>query len=82
MLLFTKKNTVNDASLCLQKFFVPKRFDFIAMVCAHQYDLIAVTETFLDQSINDAHIILTDYNLFRREHGGGVMLAVRNSIYL
>ena len=62
---------------------LPKRFDLIAYLCAHQFDVVAITESFLDSSIPDVHIIPSGYTVFRRDrnrHGGGIIVLVRNSI--
>ena len=70
--------------LCLNiRSVVSKRNEFLAYVLAHDPDLVAVTETFLDDSVHDSHIIPPGYVLFRKDrnrHGGGVMLLVRGSI--
>jgi len=34
-----------------------KRFEFLAYFFAHHFDVIAVTEPFLDDSLHDSHII-------------------------
>ena len=60
-----------------------KRFDLIAYLCTHQFDVVAITESFLDSSIPDVHIIPSGYTVFRRDrnrHGGGIIVLVRNSI--
>jgi hypothetical protein len=50
------------------------------------YDIIVLTETHLDSSIGDAEIFPDNYTVFRRDrninerHGGGVLIAVLNSI--
>ena len=62
---------------------LPKRFDLIAYLCANQLDVVAITESFLDSSIPDAHIIPSGYTVFRRDcnqHGGGIVVLIRNSI--
>ena len=48
-----------------------------------QYDIIAVTETWLDGSISDECIELLDYQVFRKDrnrHGGGVLAYTHNSL--
>ena len=55
-------------------------------IAASRYDIIALTETHLDNSISDSEMLPTDYLVFRRDrksngrHGGGVLIAVRNHI--
>ena len=58
-----------------------KRFDFLAYICACGFDIIAVTETFLDDSVHDSHVAPPGYSVFRcdrNRHGGGVMILVRD----
>ena len=38
-----------------------KRLDFVAFICAHLFDVVSVTETFLDQTIPDALVVLDRY---------------------
>ena len=62
---------------------VSKRFDFLAYICANQFDIVAVTETFLDTSVHDSHVSPPGYSVFRYDwdrHGGGVMLLVHDSL--
>ena len=45
------------------------------------YDIIAITETHLDISINSAKIFSSEYTVYRRDrdrNGGGVLIAVKN----
>lgn len=53
------------------------------------YDLICLTETFLNSSIQDSELFNHNYTIYRRDRessgsakkdGGGVLLAVRNDI--
>ncbi len=60
-----------------------KRDDLKALLSAHQPDIVAVTETFLDEEINDPEIVSNSYTVFRRDrnrHGGGVMALVKDSV--
>ena len=62
---------------------VSKRCQFVAHIIAHNPDLVAVTETFLDNTIHDSHIMPPGYVIFRQDrnrHGGGAMLLIKNSI--
>lgn len=47
------------------------------------YDIVAVTETFLDENISDPHLALAAYNFFRQDRigfeGGGVAFYARKS---
>ena len=51
---------------------------------ANQFDVIALTETWLDSSISNHELLPTGYRIIRRDRenkrGGGVLLAVNNSI--
>ena len=50
------------------------------------FDIIALSETFLDDSINDDDLHLPGfYNPFRRDrnrHGGGVCIYVKTTLYV
>jgi len=60
-----------------------KREDLEATVLPGHYDLIAITETWWDES-HDWSVAINDYKLFRRERrgkkGGGIALYIRKSI--
>ena len=34
---------------------------------AHQFDIVAITETFLDSTIHDSHIVPPGYAVFRKD---------------
>ena len=62
---------------------VSKRFILSAYVLAAGFDVVAITETFLDDSIHDSHIAPPGYTIFRKDrnrHGGGVLLLIRDSL--
>ena len=68
---------MNVRSIC------SKKLELFAYVSAHPYDIIAVTENFLDPSISDSEFAPQFYSIFRRDrsrHGGGVMVLVRDNI--
>ena len=49
----------------------------------NKFDLICVTETWLDNSITDECIAIPDYQIFRKDrnrHGGGVAMYAHNSL--
>ena len=78
-------STTSDIScVCLNaRSVVPKRFDLSAYVLTGDFDVVAVTETFLDDSIHDSHIVPPGYVVFRKDrnrHGGGVLLLIRESL--
>ena len=61
---------------------VEKRFDLCAYLATYQIDILSVTETFLDHSINDASIAPFGYGIYRHDqnrHGGGVLILVRST---
>ena len=46
-------------------------------------DIICITETWLDESIQNANLGLKNFNIFRRDrnmHGGGILIGVKNSL--
>ena len=56
---------------------------FKQQVCDKYADVIAVSETWLDDTISDADISLQDYTIFRRDrhrHGGGILVYVRETL--
>ena len=61
---------------------VGKRFDLCAYLGAYQIDILAITETFLDDTIHDSSIVPFGYVIYHRDrnqHGGGVLIMVRNT---
>ena len=53
----------------------------------NENDVIAVTETWLNDNISDNEILYDDYQIYRRDRqyshnarGGGILLAVRNTL--
>jgi len=62
---------------------VNKLFPFQAMIYSHNYDIVAITETWLFNSIFDNKILPTNYRIYRNDRssrGGGVLLAVQDTI--
>ena len=58
---------------------------FQDIVLLNQFDVIALTETWLNNSITDYEVIPNGYQIFRKDRstgkrGGGVLLAVKDSI--
>ena len=46
-------------------------------------DIICITETWLEEGIQNANLGLKNYNIFRRDrnlHGGGILNGVRNTL--
>jgi len=70
-------NTGLLSCVCFNASVMSKRFDFLAYICAHRFDVVAVTETFLDDSVHDFHVTPPGYAVFRHDrnqHGGDVMI--------
>ena len=62
---------------------VPKRFELSAYILANKFDVVAITETFLDNSVHDIHITPPGYTVFRKDrsrHDGGVFLFLRKAL--
>ena len=65
---------------------VNKRCKLELDIAASRYDIIALTETHLDNSISDSEILPNNYLVFRRDRrsngrrGGGVLIAVSDHI--
>ena len=54
-----------------------------ALLDTDHLDLVAITETFLDEDILDSELVNTSFTVYRRDrnrHGGGVMVLVKSSI--
>jgi len=63
----------------------PKRFDLAAYLATsvNAFDIIAVTESFLDSSIKDSLIVPSSYTghqLDRNRYGGGLLVMVKESL--
>ena len=57
---------------------VEKRFDMCAYLVAYQIDILAITETFLDDFFHNSSIAPFGFVAFchdRNRHGGGVLIA-------
>lgn len=62
---------------------VNKLSKFMSFVYSSNYSIVCCTETWLSDSIFDNEIIPTGYSIYRKDRGwrgGGVMVAVKNSI--
>ena len=56
---------------------------FHILVLERKFDIICISETWLDDSISDDDIRIPDYELFRRDrnhHGGGVMIYAHENL--
>lgn len=56
---------------------------YSSLVIEHKFDVIALTETWLDANINSEDIKMENFQIFRKDrnrHGGGVMVYVLNSL--
>ena len=52
-------------------------------ISAHKYDVVAITETFLDASVHDSHIVPPGYSVVRKDrnrHDGGVLILFQDSL--
>ena len=55
----------------------------MAFMYVHQFDVVAITETFLDQTIPDALIVSHGYAVFQRDrnrHGDGILVLKKSSL--
>ena len=62
---------------------VNKLKDFQSLVYTKSFDIIGISETWLTDNIYDNEILPTGYTIFRKDRpsrGGGVLLAVNNTI--
>ena len=60
-----------------------KTSDFYLSMTLHQYDVIALTETWLNDSVHNAELFDSRYTVFRRDRGsrgGGVVIANRSAL--
>ena len=60
-----------------------KLSDLSVLLQVDKPDIVAITETFLNEDISNSEIVEKLYYVFRQDHnrhGGGVMLLVRNTI--
>ena len=58
---------------------ISKRLDLIAFVCTYRFDVIVITEIFLDSFILDSHIVPFGYTTSccdRNQHAGRVLILV------
>jgi len=62
---------------------VSKLTQFQSLIYSKGYDIVAITETWLSDNLLDHEILPTGYSIYCKDHssrGGGVLLAVKNSI--
>ena len=61
----------------------PKRYDLLGYLSSVNVDIVAVTETFLDDTILSSQFCPKHYICFRKDrdrHGGGVLILIKSSI--
>ncbi|CAH3159171.1 unnamed protein product [Porites lobata] len=76
----TRVNHVSCLSLNARSI-VNKRVELASCLSSISFDLVAVTETWLDSSINSAEIFPSTYHVHRKDRsGGGVLLACSQKI--
>lgn len=78
----TRKNHVSCLSLNTRNI-INERVDLCSRLSSNSIDLIAVTETWLDSSINSAEIFLGTYHAHRKDrsrNGGSVLLVFSQEI--
>ncbi len=54
--------------------------EFITIVQTYKPHIVAITETWLHDQINDAKIAINDYHIFRKDRGGGALLLIKSSL--
>lgn len=62
---------------------VNKLLEFRHYIDLHKPDIVCVTESFLDVSIDSNLLLVKDYSVFRcdrNRHGGGVLVLVKNTL--
>ena len=70
--------------ICLNaRSLLPKRYDLLGYLSSLSVDIVAVTETFLDDSVLSSQFCPPHFTPFCRDrdrHGGGVLILIRSSI--
>ena len=62
---------------------IPKLDELRILVPIHNPDVICIVESWLDNSILDSELTISNYNLLRLDrnrHGGGILLYIRDSL--
>ena len=81
-----KKESLKSKLSCVSfnsRSIVNKRLELSSLLALKSYELVAITETFLDSTINSSEIFSDTFNVQRRDrsrHGGGVLLAVHQGL--
>ena len=61
-----------------------KVLDLQALLLVDIFDVVAITETWLDSNFGDHELLMDGFNIFRKDRhfqrGGGVLLAIRNHL--
>ncbi|PFX28347.1 LINE-1 retrotransposable element ORF2 protein [Stylophora pistillata] len=73
---FSKCLLLNTRSVC------NKIFDLKTLLLTDPFDIVVLTETWLNNDFDDRELRLEDYNIFRRDRchqrGGGLLLAIKS----
>ena len=81
-----KKESLKSKLSCVSfnsRSIVNKRLELSSLLALKSYELVAITETFLDSTINNSEIFSDTFNVQSRDrsrHGGGVLLAVHQGL--
>ena len=81
-----KKESLKSKLSCVSfnsRSIVNKRLELSSLLTLKSYELVAITETFLDSTINSSEMFSDTFNVQRRDrsrHGGGVLLAVHQGL--
>ena len=57
--------------------------EFSSLMTSHQFHVITLSETWLDETVSDTEVPLPGYTIIRNDrnhHGGGVAILINNSI--
>ena len=74
----------NLKNLCFNaRSIIPKRDELSALCTAEEPHIVCLTETWLDEDVNDHEVCFGEFNIAcrdRNRHGGGVVMLIHNSL--